>query len=102
MSPRNEFQDIIAGTFFQISINISVCILELFLAGIFASRGIQVLSVLFGYALTGIGISQLMYVVPYVIRLHRRREWGLMKGVIIGAVLTALLNAACYIQFVSR
>jgi uncharacterized BrkB/YihY/UPF0761 family membrane protein len=40
---------------------------------------------------------QLLYVIPLVLRLKRRRKIGMMKGVIIGAVLTALVNGACFL-----
>ncbi len=45
----------------------------------------------------GIGLFQILYVIPVVLWLKRRQEWGLMKGVIIGAVLTALLNGGCWL-----
>jgi len=41
---------------------------------------------------------QLLYVIPLIIWLKRRRKMGMMNGVIIGAVLTALLNGSCIYQ----
>ncbi len=49
------------------------------------------------YGSMGISITQLLYVIPVLIWLERRQKWGLMKGVIIGAVLTALLNGGCWL-----
>ncbi len=43
---------------------------------------------------------QLLYVIPLVWWFRRRRYWGLMKGVIMGAVLTALLNGTCYFSLI--
>jgi hypothetical protein len=40
---------------------------------------------------------QLLYVIPLTIRLRRRGEINMMKGVIIGAVITALVNGACFL-----
>jgi len=40
---------------------------------------------------------QLLYVIPLVLRFQRRGKIGMMKGVIIGAVFTALVNGACYV-----
>lgn len=40
---------------------------------------------------------QLIYVIPLSMRLKRRGKTGMMKGVIIGAVITALLNGACFL-----
>lgn len=47
--------------------------------------------------LFGICIYQLLYVVPSVIWLKRQQYWGLMKGVIIGAVITAFLGGSCFL-----
>ena len=48
-----------------------------------------------------IGISQLLYVLPLCIWLNRRRQLGMRNGVIIGAVLTALLNGSCFIYLLN-
>ncbi len=40
---------------------------------------------------------QLLYVIPLTIRLRRRGQIGMMKGVILGAVLTALVNGVCFL-----
>ena len=47
----------------------------------------------------GISITQLIYVIPVTMRLNRRGQFALKKGVIIGAVITALLNGGCYRVF---
>jgi hypothetical protein len=44
----------------------------------------------------GIGITQLIYVVPAVIYFRRNGKPLIAKGVIIGASITFLLNAACF------
>lgn len=43
---------------------------------------------------------QLLYVIPLVLRFRRRGAIGMMKGVILGAVLTALVNGICFLVFV--
>ena len=40
---------------------------------------------------------QLLYVIPLILRFRRRRQFGMLKGVIIGATLTALVNGACFV-----
>jgi hypothetical protein len=45
----------------------------------------------------GISITQLIYIIPVIIWLNRRGQFALKKGVIIGAVITALLNGGCYL-----
>jgi hypothetical protein len=41
---------------------------------------------------------QLLYVLPLINWLKRRGKIGMMKGVIIGAVITALLNGSCAVM----
>ncbi len=53
---------------------------------------VGILNALIIYTLLGLGVSQLLYVIPLVLQLHRRRRWGLIQGVILGALLTAVLN----------
>jgi hypothetical protein len=43
-----------------------------------------------------IGITQLVYVIPALVILHRRGQPKAVKGLIIGATITFLLNAACW------
>jgi len=42
-----------------------------------------------------IGASQLVYIIPAIIIVKRKGRPGLVKGLIIGASITFLLNAAC-------
>jgi hypothetical protein len=60
------------------------------------------LSQIFLMAFIFVGVTQLLYVIPLVVILIRQHNWGLMKGVIIGAVITALLNGGCWVFFVNQ
>ncbi len=44
----------------------------------------------------GIGITQLIYVIPGIIYFRRHDKSLVAKGIIIGASITFLLNAACF------
>ncbi len=46
----------------------------------------------------GISIVQLIYGIPAMLWLRRRQQFALMKGVIIGTVITALLNGGCFLM----
>jgi hypothetical protein len=46
----------------------------------------------------GISIVQLIYGIPTMLWLRRRQQFALMKGVIIGTVITALLNGGCFLM----
>lgn len=42
-----------------------------------------------------IGISQLVYIIPAIVIANLKGETNIVKGLIIGASITFLLNAAC-------
>lgn len=99
MTHRNNISQIISGIFLILGLHIVAIINLSLLVFLFALApnmlgGARIGSLLV-YAVFRIGISQLLYVVTLVISLKQRQEWGVMKGVIIGAVLTALLNVGC-------
>lgn len=105
MSPIDEISAILSGIFLVLGMHF----IALVLLGVFAGILYQVpygignfFVFLWFYAVVGISIFQLLYVVPVVILLRRRQNWGLMKGVIIGAVLTVLLNGSCWVNFLNH
>lgn len=49
------------------------------------------------WTLPVIGLLQLLYVIPMIYSRKRKRKWGQIKGIIIGAVITFLLNGGCWI-----
>jgi Na+/proline symporter len=52
-----------------------------------------------GVSLVAIGLSQLLYVIPAIIIYRRKNRPGMVKGLIIGAAITFLLNGACTALF---
>lgn len=99
----SEVLKTIFSTFLIVVINICVFIfLVSFLLGkISSSINYEVV-----YFILGTSIYQLIYVIPIIIWLKRQREWGQIKGIIIGAVITALVSGTCYVvvlpQFIYR
>lgn len=51
------------------------------------------------WATTTLFLWQLIYVLPLVFWLRRRRKIAMMKGVILGAILTGLIAATCFVYF---
>jgi hypothetical protein len=47
----------------------------------------------------GIGVSQVLWMVPSIVYFRRHDRPELAKGLIIGAALTFLLNGACWAIF---
>jgi len=49
------------------------------------------------YGMSSVGIWQLLYVIPLCMFLKRRRKAEAIRGVILGAVITFLLNSTCWL-----
>ena len=99
MSQINERKGIVSGIFLLMGLHLAALILGSILGPIFipiGGIGYYIASFL-GWGLFGIGIAQLIYVVPAIIVLRRRREFAVLKGLIIGATITALLNGSCWL-----
>lgn len=100
MARRNEVTDIISGVFMVLGMHVLAIVtgtiiayLSIFIGGKLSS----VISTILLYALLVIGLSQLVYVVPTILWARSQQKWELMKGIIIGAVFTALLNGGCWL-----
>ena len=109
MSQRNEFRDIVRGMGLLLVAHMLAIAVEFVLAYILALISPTSSSAVSSFASTagtvllfsffGIGIAQWLYVTPLLIRLRRREKWALFKGVLIGALLTMLLNGGCFLWF---
>ena len=65
------------------------------LGGIVASGVLMVVYI--GFAmLFGIGVAQLMWIIPAYLRYKKRGETETAKGILIAAGLVFLLNASCW------
>lgn len=67
-----------------------------FLIAEFAPQS-QELLIFFLFAFFGIGITQLLYVIPLALWARSKGRYDTMKGVIIAAVITLLLNGGCFL-----
>jgi Na+/proline symporter len=95
MSQRNEILGVFLGIILLICMHILAILAIVLLSFIRGIYGGQIL-IIGGF---GFFLWQLLYVIPVTLWLKRRRQYGLMKGVIIGAVITALLNGGCSLLF---
>ncbi len=92
MLPRDEIGDIFIGVFLLfiihfLSLDIALLLIQLFLFLYLDDVPDAIL-----YALFRLSIFQIIYVIPTVFWARSQQEWGLMKGIIIGAIITVLLN----------
>ena len=49
-----------------------------------------------GYSASFISLSQLLYAIPIIVCFKRKRRFNAVKGVVIGAAFTVLLNGGCF------
>lgn len=107
MSRRNEWTDIFLGIGLLLMCHliafvvfaVLVSAISALTSGMILPAQFNNLGILATIALLAWGVTQLIYVIPLVVVLARRRRYGIMKGVIVGAVLTALLNGGCWLYF---
>jgi hypothetical protein len=105
MSARNEIRGMIGGVFLVLGMHLLAWLVGVIILTLisYISKDLSLeMGIVALYALLGIGIAQLFYVIPLVMWFQQRRQWGLMKGVIIGAVMTALLNGGCWLIFTAN
>jgi hypothetical protein len=112
MSQLNEWTRVLRGILLLFGLNLAA-IVVLFLLSAIIIRLINLvpvsirnffysLNILILMCIAGIGLFQFLYVIPTIIVLARSQRYAQMKGVIIGAAITALLNAGCFIWFTSQ
>ena len=82
MSQTNGIPDIVSGVLLVFGLNILVMFLLV--------------------TIPFIGLVQLLYLVPIAIRKRNQQQWESMKGVIIGGVITALLNGGCWLWIIGQ
>lgn len=68
----------------------------LLLLPLYLDSNADILTVASYYSLNFIGLSQLIYVIPAILIAWRKGRHDILKGLIIGAAITFLLNAACW------
>ncbi len=51
--------------------------------------------------LFGIGLGQLLYLLPVALYLIWRRRWVWFQGLVLGAVITIFLNGGCWMLIAS-
>jgi Na+/proline symporter len=95
---QGEAIQLIGGFVEVLGINFLLIIALIVLLGLLASifPSIPGLVNIPMYGFGGLGVLQLLYVVPRSLYLRRRQRWAKLKGVIAGAVIVALLNGGCW------
>ncbi|MCL1464081.1 hypothetical protein [Argonema galeatum] len=100
MAIQNEFLGIIYGMLLLLGMH-AIAIVAIFILGfvLFSNTPGYAILAFWIYAAFGFSLIQLLYVIPVVLRLKQQQRWGMMKGVIIGAVITALVSGGCFLIY---
>ena len=97
---QQEFQKILSGLFFLLGIHLAIFIMLRILASMIINFNMFLAAKIIS-AFFFIGIWQLLYAIPLALWLKRTQQWGRMKGVVIGAVVTILTNISFLFSLVS-
>jgi hypothetical protein len=98
MSRMSETKNIIVGCLILLGFHILAFLLILLIALSVETSftGYAPIYVIF-YGVFGFSLWQLFYVIPLCLWLKKRDKTSLMKGVIIGAIITFLVNGGCFL-----
>jgi hypothetical protein len=99
MSRRTPTIAIISGMALLLAFHLIFCMILIVISVVSSSAFAQAygIGLMWLFPLLGIGVAQLLYVVPACIYFHRRGHSLLVQGIMIGAVITALLNGGCFL-----
>jgi heme/copper-type cytochrome/quinol oxidase subunit 4 len=98
MADRNEIRTVLISTLLYLGFNaILAAIAFLLITNLYSSPSFGSASLLFIWFIAGIGLCQLVYAMPIILLLEQQGRSAVAKGVIIGAVITALLNGGCWV-----
>jgi len=103
MSKINEWGKIVAGIILLLILNAIAITIWFILGRIIYESSLgqtplgRVLNKILTAAILGISRSQLLYAIPLGLWLKSQEKIALLKGAIVGAVITALLNGGCYL-----
>lgn len=95
---KNEFSRIIPGIILLLGLHI-VVVVSLGILAYIVRKFNTILAADIILSLFYIGLLQLIYVIPVVILLKRKKREGKMKGVVIGAIITAFLNIVLLVSW---
>ncbi len=94
---NQNWRDLIRGIFLVPALHLGFILLILLMQSIFMSRAI---GLIFSVFFQSIGIAQFVYLIPVMWVYQRRRRFEMIKGIAIGAILTILVNGACFLHLI--
>ncbi len=102
MKSGKESKKVIAGIFLLFGLHFAVFFILGTLAYIISTlTRTYIAGQIVAYGFFYIGLFQLLYVIPAVIRLKQKHNGGIIKGTIIGALMTIVLNIVGLVLWLS-
>jgi hypothetical protein len=94
---NQNWRDLIRGLFLVPALHLGFILLILLMQSIFMS---QAIGLIFSVFFQSIGIAQFVYLIPVMWVYQRRGRFEMIKGIAIGAILTILVNGACFLHLI--
>jgi hypothetical protein len=91
---NRNWRDLIGGIFLVPALHLGFLLLLLWIQSITGSYPLGLLVIMSFYY---IGITQFVYLIPVMVFFGWRRRFEVLKGMAIGAILTILVNGACFL-----
>jgi uncharacterized membrane protein YkvI len=96
---NRNWRDLIGGIFLVPALHLGFLLLIVLLRSIAGSSSF--LEMMFFGLFFWIGIAQFLYLIPVMLIFQQRERFEVVKGITIGAVITMLINGACF-AFIGR
>jgi hypothetical protein len=94
---NQNWRDLIRGIFLVPALHLGFILLILLMQSIFMS---QAIGLIFSVFFQSIGIAQFVYLIPVMLVYQRRGRFEMIKGIAIAAILTILVNGACFLRII--
>jgi hypothetical protein len=94
---NQNWRDLIRGMCLVPALHLGFLLLILLIQSISHSYLLGLIFLLF---FNWLGIAQFIYLIPVGLVYWRRRRFEMIKGITIGAILTILVNAACFLRLI--
>jgi hypothetical protein len=96
---NQNWRDLIGGIFLVPALHVGFLLLVLlFHYAVFPNS--IILNTLFDLLFFWMGIAQFVYLIPVMQVFRRRRRFEIVKGIAIAAILTILVNGACFLRII--
>jgi hypothetical protein len=94
---NRNWRDLIGGIVLVPSLHLGFGLLLVLIRSLISRSSI--LDIMIFIDIVWLGIAQLIYLIPVVLAFRHKQRFEVVKGISIGALLTILINGACFSVF---